>query len=68
MQPFKWYWEIFHAKSAQYFSTVLLVMELKQHERAMVLKLQYIYMFSPLEVATTTKVKLDDAIKEDVHG
>jgi len=25
-------------------------------------------MFSPLEVATTTKVKLDDAIKEDVHG
>ncbi len=36
-------------------------MELKQHERPHGIK-STIYMFSPLEVATTTKVKLDDAI------
>ncbi len=31
--PLKWYWEIVRAKSSQYFSTVLLVLELTRCER-----------------------------------
>ncbi len=31
--PLKWYWEIVRTKSSQYFSTVLLVLELKRCER-----------------------------------